>query len=66
MRHCVPVINLSCAQRLRPKLGSARAYKAHFLSIEERWMHLHQLYRSVIDQGWDVIFYGDDLVEALR
>lgn len=53
-------------QKLRLKVGSARARKTRALSSEERWLQAHKRHLSVMGEAWDVIFYGDDLVEAWR
>ena len=53
-------------QAITVKVGSSRAHKARTLTAEEKWLRAHQRHLSVIGDGWDVIMYGDDLIEAWR
>ena len=47
-------------------MGSGRAHASRVLSHEEKWLRAHQRHLSVAADGWDVVMYGDDLVEAWR
>jgi len=42
------------------------AHKARHMGAEEKWLSVHQKHLDEVRDEWDVIFYGDDLVEAWR
>lgn len=54
------------AQKPKPRVGSGRAHAARLLSHEEKWLRSHQRHLSLAADGWDVMLFGDDLVEAWR
>ena len=54
------------AQKPKSRVGSGRAHAVRVLSREEKWLRAHQRHLSVAADGWDVILFGDDLIEAWR
>ena len=62
----LPLMSVICVQKPKTRMGSGRAHASRVLSYEEKWLHAHQRHLSLAADGWDVILFGDDLVEAWR
>jgi len=50
------------------KIGAGQRYKSRqkALGHEEMWLRAHQRHLQEVREEYDVIFYGDDIVEAWR
>lgn len=50
------------------KVGSGHRHKSRqrALGAEEKWLRTHQRHLAEVREDYDVIFYGDDIVEAWR
>lgn len=50
------------------KVGSGQRHKSRqrALGAEEKWLRAHQRHLLEVRDEYDVIFYGDDIVEAWR
>lgn len=50
------------------KVGSGQRHKSRqkALGAEEKWLRAHQRHLAEVREEHDVIFYGDDLIEAWR
>lgn len=50
------------------KVGSGQRHKSRqkALGAEEKWLRAHQHHLAEVREEHDVIFYGDDLIEAWR
>jgi hypothetical protein len=47
-------------------LGQRHKGQQHQMGAEEKWLRVHQAHLLELREPWDVILYGDDIVEAWR
>ena len=55
-----------CGVQRAAKVGQRHKSRQKALGAEEKWLRAHQRHLAEVREEYDVIFYGDDIVEAWR